>query len=168
MPLTQPSGAAPRPAPAGDARLAVAEILRKEADLARQDAQPPSRRYDYRPAILMTLVAMSASLWLPELPFVRGAQRHDLDVAERVASARLEVYLQAQRLTHYRSDRGRLPTALADAGDVVEGVAYQRLSDDLFRLTLVTKDVTLSFRSDDSPERFLGGGLKVLGIGGQQ
>jgi len=166
--MTHPSGAAPRPAPPGDARLAVAEILRKEAEVAKQDARPLPRRYDYRPAMLMALVAMSASLWLPELPFVRGAQRHDLEVAERVASARLEVFLQAQRVTQYRINHGRLPAALADAGDVVDGVAYQRLTDDLFRLTLITRDGTLSFRSDDSPERFLGGGLKMLGIGGQR
>ena len=68
--MTQSSGTTPGPAPPGDARLAVAEILHKEAEVAKQDARPLARPYDYRPAILMALVAMSASLWLPELPFL--------------------------------------------------------------------------------------------------
>lgn len=162
--MTQPSEAASRPVP-GDARLAVAEILRKQADIAAQDARPAPRRYDYRPAILMALVAMSASVWLTELPFLRASEPQGPDAAQRVAGARFAVYLQAQRVLQYRIEHGRLPLAVQEAGEVAEGVSYTRLSDDLFRLSLVTHDGTFSFRSDDSPEHFLGGSLKLLGIG---
>jgi hypothetical protein len=162
--MTQPSEAASPPAP-GDARAAVSEILRKEADLAALQARPAPRRYDYRPAILMALVAMSASLWLTELPFLRGAEPEGPDAAQRTAGARFSLYLQAQRVVQYRIDHGRLPQSIQDVDEVVEGVSYTRLSDDLFRLSLVTADGSFTFRSDDSPESFLGGSLQLLGIG---
>ena len=161
--MAQETPAGSRPSP-GDARQAVSEIIQKEADVAAAAAKPAPRRRDYRPAILLALGAMSAVLWLTDLPFLRPPEPPVLDPALRVANVRFALYLQVGRIEAYRRAHGHLPAALEEAGTPMKAVRYEREANEVFSVSLDTPDGSYRFRSGDSMQQFLGGSTKLLGL----
>ena len=147
-----------------EARQAVVDILRKQADLAVAEARPSPPRRDHRPVVLITLAAVSAVLWLSDLPFMHTADGAPLDPAARVANERFSLFLQTQRVEQFRVVHGRLPATLQEAGDPFQGVHYQPYPDGSYRVSLDTSDGVITFRSGERADKLMGGGMKVLGL----
>ena len=147
-----------------EARQAVVDILRKQADQAAVEARPAPPRRDHRPVLLLVLTVFSGALWLTDLPFFHTADGAPLDPAARTANERFSLFLQSQRIEQFRVTHGRLPATLEEAGDPFQGVRYQPFPGGSYRVSLETSDGTLTFRSGDRADKLMGGGMKVLGL----
>lgn len=82
--------------------------------------------------------------------------------AEREAGDRFAIYLQAQRIEHFRNTTGRLPSTMEEAGEPMPGIRYELLSDGGYALTS-DRDQGIRYTSRDSLGAFLGGSLTLLG-----
>lgn len=114
-------------------------------------------------AILVLGWACIGWVWLARPAFVFGPADPPPPSAEvREASLRFAMFLEYRRVEAYRAQRGRLPTALTEAGPVEEGVSYQRAGSG-FTLIGQRDGITLRLTDAMNPDSFLGRSLEVLG-----
>lgn len=156
-----PTPVNPSPANSDDTvRALVGEFLEeRKKEVTREVAvhQAPRRR---SPAITIFAVIVCAAVWI--LPMMR--QDIYVQSPERVdASARMQVFLAAQRVFAFQKSTGRLPADLQQAGVDSEGLTYWRSTDSLFELRVIAGGVPVSFKSTMSPSEFLGNTFQVLG-----
>lgn len=78
------------------------------------------------------------------------------------ASVRLTLVREAQRINGWRMANGRLPDDLAEAGTPVAGLAYDRLNDSVFALSLPVGTSLITWRSTDSLSAFIGGSVATV------
>lgn len=158
-----------RPSTASESKKLVAEYqqnlktAKEQSETARTESV--RRRRTLRTLIMggiilvLVYLAFSPPAWLspppPPMPTVE----------ERVASDRLAIFLQAQRVEGYRSSTGRLPSTLGEAGEAIPGIGYEVLGDGVYALTSL-RDTSVRYTSRDSLHGFLGQSTKLLG--GQQ
>jgi len=85
-------------------------------------------------------------------------------VALQDASARLLLAREAQRIRSYRTEHGRLPATLDEAGSPAreEDLTYDRLPDGTFVLRLPRMTGALEYRSTTPEDEFLGASLQVV------
>jgi hypothetical protein len=88
-------------------------------------------------------------------------------VAIQEASLRLTLVRETERVKRYRSQHGRLPNSLDEAGSPAKGLTYQRQSDSTFRLIATFGTTTIGLTSTDSVGAFLGNSLKVIASRGR-
>lgn len=79
-----------------------------------------------------------------------------------VASMRLAMLRELQRVSDFAKQTGRLPTSLAEAGSTVPGLGYEALPEQHFRLFAQAGDSLLVLRSTDSISHFLGNSLREI------
>ena len=93
---------------------------------------------------------------------------HGHAVAERTLLDRLEHGEDDRRLSRlgglerHRQRTGTVPRSLSEAGTRVEGMAYEALGSDAWRLVGTNGSVELTLSSHDSLPRFLGNSFEVI------
>ena len=107
------------------------------------------------------MVLLCAAVWIAPSFFqppqvVQSPARVD-------ASARMTMFLAAQRVLAYRGANGRLPLKLAEAGVDSTGLTYWRSTDSLFEIHATAGGQPIAFRSSANPAAFLGTTFQTLG-----
>jgi hypothetical protein len=136
----------------------------REAELREAEARRRAQRR-VRPAIAATaILSMMLCFYLylerPEWLFPSAAVPESVAIKE--ASLRIGMANVAQHVERYRQRRGALPRTLADAGTRVEGMRYETLGSDTWRLVGANGGIELTLSSQDSLPRFLGNSFEVI------
>jgi hypothetical protein len=136
----------------------------REAELREAEARRRAQRR-VRPTIAAgAILAMVLCSYLyierPEWVFPKAAAPES--VAMKEASLRIGMANVAQTVERYRQRRGTLPRTLADAGTRVEGMTYEALGTDSWRLVGMNGGIELTLTSQDSLLRFLGNSFEVI------
>lgn len=150
--------------PHENAHDAVDAVMRQQAAQALKAAKPAPVRRDFGPYLLMALAALCAYAWLGDPPFLRVQQAPEPTPAQREAGLRFSLYVQSQRIEHFRSTHGRLPETLAESGADLDGVEYTVLDGGHYRLAAGIEPARVVLRSSDPPDAFLGTSLSTLGF----
>lgn len=83
-------------------------------------------------------------------------------VAIKEASLRIGMANVAQQVERRRQRTGTLPRSLTDAGARVEGMTYEALGPDAWRLVGTNGGIEITLTSQDSLPRFLGNSFEVI------
>ena len=84
------------------------------------------------------------------------------------ASLRVAMWQQALHVERYRSDEGRLPVDLGQAGAPdMTGVSYHQVGKDSYLITGNNGEVDLVLQSEESFDDFLGESLKIIAKRGE-
>jgi hypothetical protein len=156
----------PRPSSATERKKLIEEYEQsKRTEAERQTAeaaQTVRRRRTTRLtamgvllAVLLVLAFRPPAWILPPPPPVPTA-------AEREASVRFSIFLQAQQVDHFRNTRGRLPATLSEAGTPIPGIQYLVQSATSYQLRSIA-DNSIAYNSTDSLHAFLGESMAHLG-----
>jgi len=78
------------------------------------------------------------------------------------ASVRLTLVREAHRINAWRLATGRLPADVSEAGTPVTGLAYDRINDSVFAVSLPHGPSLVTLRSTDSLATFIGGALATV------
>lgn len=78
------------------------------------------------------------------------------------ASVRLTLVREAHRINTWRMATGRLPADVSEAGTPVAGLAYDRINDSVFAVSLPHGASLVTLRSTESLAAFLGGALATV------
>ena len=136
----------------------------REAELreaeARRRAQRRVRPMIAAAAILSMVLCSYLYVERPEWLFPTAAIPESVAIKE--ASLRIGMANVAQHVERHRQRTGVLPRTLADAGTRVEGMSYQALGSDAWRLVGVNGGVELTLTSQDSLPRFLGNSFEAI------
>ena len=111
---------------------------------------------------LTILVLVGGYLWIakPDWVFPAAAQPESVEV--RQASLRIGVATASQHIKRFQRKSGRLPETLAEAGVSTQGISYQRLGSDTYRLDAEEGELRVSLGSHDSLPVFLGNSFEVI------
>jgi hypothetical protein len=157
---------APQPSSASERKKLIAEYedaKRSEADrFSSEQAQALRRRQLVRPVTLtiimlvLTFLAITPPAWIlpPPVPAPTAAERN--------ASIRFAIYLQAQQLERFRGARGRLPTDMTEVGEPLPGIRYDLASPTTYILRSTT-DSSIRYHSSESLSAFVGNSMTLLG-----
>ena len=136
----------------------------REAELreaeARRRAQRRVRPMIAAAAILSMVLCSYLYVERPEWLFPTAAIPESVAIKE--ASLRIGMANVAQHVERHRQRTGALPRTLTDAGTRLEGMSYQALGSDAWRLVGVNGGVELTLTSQDSLPRFLGNSFEVI------
>lgn len=152
-----------------EARAAVEDVLRDQAEKAKRRSRGPRAPRDRRPALsVVAVLLVVATAWVLRSPpsFLRPSPPSGPPPAAQAAGLRMTVYVAVLRVNAFRDRAGRLPDALAevfeDPEDLV-GLTYERLDAARFRLTGVHGDHAVSYESGDDLRSLVGDARRVLG-----
>lgn len=148
------------------ARAAIQDREEKTAEAALAARNVPMKR---RMGVMIFLGL--AGLVLPVLQpmwLVGPKQPPSETPPVAAASLRLALVRQHSLIVAFSKTRGRLPASLAEAGDSVPGVRYQRIGTGVFRLTANAGDSIVVLESTDSIGAFLGKSIGVIRNRGQE
>jgi hypothetical protein len=113
-----------------------------------------------RTALMVVGIITCAIVWiLPSLvkPPVEAP------TPERVeASARMTLFLAAERVRAYQRASGKLPATLAQAGADTTGISYFRATDSLFEMWTTANGARIMYRSTMNNAEFLGTTLQTI------
>ncbi|NOT06936.1 MAG: hypothetical protein HOP28_01900 [Gemmatimonadales bacterium] len=161
-----------RPTPPGPSRDSKTDLLRaaEEAVKDREEKAvadriarltPARRRRRFQGLILLGLVG--ATLLTIQPTWLVGPKAPPVETpAVAAASLRLTLVRERQRIVDYRTQTGRLPATLAEAGGILETISYERVGAEDFRLSARTGDSVIVLRAADSVSTHLGKSFKVL------
>ena len=111
----------------------------------------------------LVLVAALAG-WLfgtrPEWVFTPPLAAESAEVT--VASMRLSLVRERQRVERYRAQNGRLPSTLAEAGSTMRNIDIAASPDGSYLLRAVEGETALELHSSESIEGFLGNSIQVI------
>jgi hypothetical protein len=96
----------------------------------------------------------------PEWLFPTAAAPESVAIKE--ASLRIGMANVAQHIERHRQRTGALPRTLAEAGTRVEGMTYEPIGADAWRLVGTNGVIELTLTSQDSLPRFLGNSFEVI------
>lgn len=154
---------APQPSGSPDRRAllqAFQDVVRSETekrDHAGEEEPTPHPRYR------LTMVAVAVALvgilvvqpsWLVTKPPEQTPQIQD-------ASLRVRMFAEIMRIQRFKSDSGRLPRTLAEAGGDSTNLEY-RPSGSAFTLHGHNGALTLTYDSGTPPREFLGTGYTLI------
>ena len=155
-----------RPSTASESRKLVAEYEQKLKSEKEQDkassAESVRQRKLRRATILLGALAITLYLSLNPPTWIQPLPAPSPTPAEREAGDRFAIYLQAQRIEHFRNTTGRLPSTMEEAGEPIPGIRYEVLGDGAYALTS-GRDQAIRYTSRDSLGTFLGGSMTLLG-----
>lgn len=156
----------PRPSTATERKKLVAEYEQTLKSAKEQHkmatAETERRRKLRRPLILFFALAITLYLTLFPPAWLEPAPIPPPSPAELEANDRFAIYLQAQRIEHFRNTRGRLPSTLEEAGEPIAGLRFELLDDGRYAITS-GRNEAVRYTSSDSLGRFLGGSMQLLG-----
>jgi hypothetical protein len=136
----------------------------REAELREAEARRRARRR-VRPAIAtLALLSLVLCTYLyierPEWLFPTAAVPESVAIKE--ASLRIGMANVAQQVERHRQRTGTIPRSLAEAGTRVEGMTYETLGSDTWRLIGANAGLEITLTSQDSLPRFLGNSFEVI------
>ena len=156
----------PPPDPRSESRKLIAEYEQtlKSAKEKHEVADEVSgrRRKFRRAAILGGALVVAGYLAVNPPGWTKPEPAPPPTPAELTASDRFAIFLQAQRIEHFRNTTGRLPSTLEEAGEPMLGVRFKILGAGEYALTS-DRDPTIRYMSSDSLGTFLEGSLTLLG-----
>jgi hypothetical protein len=156
----------PRPSSASERNKLIAEFeasRRSEAERhSTEEARATRRKRVTRLTALGAALAIALVLAFRPPAWILPPPVPTPTPAEREASIRFAMYLQAQQIEHFRATRGRLPSQSGEAGPPLPGVQYIVLGGASYQLRSTT-DSTIRYNSTDSLLAFLGGSMAHLG-----
>jgi hypothetical protein len=157
-----------RPPPPGshDRRAllqAYQDVIRNEEEKRSSRAHPVKEAKPSRAPFwlgMSTIIAVLAALLMlqPAWLFSRAPEEGP---ELRQASLRVRMYVEIDRIEHFRSANGRYPATLAEAGADSTGLAYNAGLDG-FSLSGVNHGVTLTYTSSQPSKEFLGDSYQLL------
>jgi hypothetical protein len=111
---------------------------------------------------IAVLALVGGYLWIakPDWVFRAAVQPESLEM--RHASLRIGVATAAQHIKRFQHKSGRLPETLAEAGVSSQGISYQRLGADAYRLEADEGELHVTLGSRDSLPVFLGNSFEVI------
>jgi hypothetical protein len=146
---------------------ALADVLEDQKTKARarnEAAGPQSRQTGpFKVVALLALALVSVYLWFGSPSWLSTEKDNPVSPQLVEAGARMEVYLTALRVEDYRTQEGRLPGSLAEAGAEDSKVEYERLDGQRYRLSLSVPSGVVSYLSTSPLEAFLGDAPQVIG-----
>lgn len=83
------------------------------------------------------------------------------------ASVRLMLVREATRVRKYRSEHGKMPVTLQEAGSTVTSIDYTAQGDSGFKLVTSWGEKSITLSSSDSVGPFIGNSLKVIASRGR-
>ncbi len=111
---------------------------------------------------IVILALVGGYLWVAKPDWVFPAAAQPESVELRQASLRIGVATAAQHIKRFQHKSGRLPETLAEAGVSSQGISYQRLGLDIYRLEADEGELHLTLGSHDSLPVFLGNSFEVI------
>lgn len=142
------------------ARTAIDERAAKEAAAARRAlTRSDPRRLGFFAALAVAgaLLLILRPAWLagpkalpPEPPAIA------------VASMRLTLLRERERVLEFERHHGRLPATLDEVGSQESAIAYTPLPDERFSLAVEVGDSLIVLYSSDGVKAFLGGSIRTL------
>ena len=161
------AGAPPPPPSSASERKKLIEedeqTKRSEAErFSTEQAQALRRKRTARITVMGIVLAVAGVLAFAPPAWILPAPPAAPTAAEREASARFAIFLQAQQIEQFRATRGRLPGTLEEAGQPVPGVVYLVNSGNTYQLRSV-EDQAIAYNSTDSLHAFLGESMTQLG-----
>jgi hypothetical protein len=144
-------------------------VLKSQAEQreAEQRAEEERRRGRARGRPVMwlctaLLVFIGAYLWVEQPEWAFPSRAVPESVAVQEASLRIGMAGAAQHLERYRQKNGRLPTTLKAAGAYDEGIDYQPIGNEGWKLVGVNGPARLTLSSEEPLARFLGNSFEVI------
>jgi hypothetical protein len=136
----------------------------REAELREAEARRRALRR-VRPgiaaaAVMVMVLCTYLYVERPEWVFPTAAIPESVAIKE--ASLRIGMANVAQHLERHRQRTGTVPRSLSEAGTRVEGMTYEALGSDGWRLVGANAGVELTLTSHDSLPRFLGNSFEVI------
>ena len=113
-----------------------------------------------RKALTVVAIVTCAIVWI--LPSLVKPQVELPSPARVDASARMTLFLAAERVRTYQRTHGRLPATLVQAGVDTTGLTYFRATDSLFEMWAMANGARITYRSTTNNARFLGKTLQTL------
>lgn len=112
--------------------------------------------------LLVLMGAFTAYAWIARPAFIWGAPPAPPSPDVQEANLRMAMFLFGMRVDRYKMANRTYPQSLAELGDSVRGISYQRLSDSTFELrgTAANRDVV--FRNDMRSADFLGNTRELI------
>ncbi len=132
----------------------------QRAEEARRRARARGRPVMWLCAALMLFVG--AYLWVEQPEWIFPSQAPPESIAVKEASLRIGMAGAAQHLERYRQKNGRLPATLKAAGAYDEGIDYQPVGTDGWKLVGVNGPARLTLSSTEPLTRFLGNSFEVI------
>lgn len=143
------------------AQAAVAEAQTKAEERAsRRGSTPASRGIMFGASLSLFVVALYLAVARPSWFLTPPPPPEPPAVQE--ASIRLTLVREAQRIATFRTTAGRLPADPAEAGSPVAGLAYDRINDSVFAVSLPFGAGMVTLRSTDSVAVFLGDAIGTV------
>jgi hypothetical protein len=132
-------------------------VKREQEKAMERRAAPVARRTHVIVVVLCVLswgglaytwLAKPAWLFLPDA----GAR---LTPQEQETRLRFGMYLERERVLDFRATYHRLPSRLAEAGDVEPGIEYQASGDSSFVVSAMVRDSLLTLNESQKPDELL-------------
>ena len=156
----------PRPSTASESKKLVEQYEQsKRSEAERQSAeqvQAVRRKRTTRLTALSIVLVIALVMAFKPPAWILPPPQPTPTAAEREASIRFALYLQAQQIEHFRTTRGRLPSQSSEAGQPSPGVQYIAVSGTAYQLRS-TADSSIRYTSTDSLNAFLGESMTQLG-----
>jgi hypothetical protein len=169
-PAQPPAGT---PTPEKQALLeAFDEVLKAEAETRDQaPGRAPSRPWPVHPVVVLALLVLAGTgtyigVVRPPWLFQRGMPPESASIQD--ASLRMGMAVQYQRIERFRQANGRLPESLAQVGEPMQGISYERLGTDQFVLRGRNGGVSLELHSTDAVREFVANSYMVIQRRGQR
>ena len=141
---------------------ALLAVLEQQAQRAAHDQPVRSRPRPWGSVLLVVLVGVTVWLWVLPPAWLIAPAPEPPPIEEEAAALRFTMYLQAQRIKAFQLRTGRLPEALAEAGQEMPGMGYRVLEDEVYELTGATDRVRLTYRSSEPLGEWVGPGADVV------
>jgi hypothetical protein len=136
----------------------------REAELRETEARRRARRR-VRPTIALAAVlslVLCSYLYIERPEWLFPSASPPESVAIKEASLRIGMANAAQHVELYRHRTGKVPATLAEAGTRVQGMVYQPVGADGWRLVGTNAGIELTLSSQDSLSRFLGNSFELI------
>jgi hypothetical protein len=140
---------------------AFQDVVRTEQ--GKQPKRPEPRlgsgRRGARPVLFLVAVGLLLTLLTqPRWLFRRPPEEPP---ALQEASLRVRMYVEIDRVERFRTESGRLPQTLLEAGADTSGLTYTP-GEGGYTLRGVNNGLTLTYRSDMAPREFLGESYRLI------
>jgi hypothetical protein len=156
----------PRPSSASERKKLIEEYEQaKRSEVERhtsEKAEGVRRKKITRAVILGTVLVVLLFLAISPPAWILPPPQPVPTAAEREASIRFSMYLQSQQIEQFRTNRGRLPSTLEEAGPPLPNIQYTMVSGTNYLLRS-TANNAIEFNSTDSAHAFLGESMAQLG-----
>jgi hypothetical protein len=127
---------------------------------AKRRARARTRPLMWACAALTLFIA--AYLWVEQPSWAFPTQPPPESMAMKEASLRIGMANAAQHLERYRQRTGRMPATLAEAGAHAEGLAYELVGENGWRLVGNNGPARLTLTSSEPLSGFLGNSFEVI------